>query len=101
MTTRKKPRRRAARTLAGLAAFVLLCGAVLLLASGSPADSSSRAKESAGSTGPAVEERISRALRQARSAERALIDANYGEVNQHLRRLDNTLSELLDQLGDQ
>jgi hypothetical protein len=88
----RKPRRTGPRLLAGLAAFILLCGIVIMLASSPSAPTSQTSVQT-------VEERVQRALREARSAERALIDANYGQVNQHLRRLDRTLSEILEQLG--
>jgi hypothetical protein len=80
------------RILAGVAAFIVLCGIVLVLSAGPGAARS----EPAGQT---LEERLQRAIREARSAERALIDANYGQVNQHLRRLDRTLNEILEELG--
>ena len=91
-----KPRKRTgamARVWVGIAVFVALCGLVLLI-TGAPTYAPAGADD-----GPSVEDRINQALGEARRAERALIDANYGEVNRHLRRLDRTLNDLLAELG--
>lgn len=85
--------RRGSRLVAGIGAFVLLCGLVLVLVAGPSAEA-----PAAGDEGPTLEDRVNRALSEAHSAERALTDANYGEASEHLRRLDRRLNQILDDI---
>ena len=94
MTTTATPRPGPRRLLASLASFVLLCGVVLVLVTG-PGAAPPEASGGPTSGDRTLDDRLRGAMREARSAERALIDANYGEVHQHIRRLiDRSLPDI-------
>ncbi len=95
MTRAQPPTGRRARIIAGFATFGILCGIILLIAGGVSAVED----EEESAVDPTALE-VQRALGDARQAERALLDTNYGHVEQHLRRLDERLSDLLDELDD-
>jgi hypothetical protein len=86
----RRPRRRVSSFTLSVAAFVVLCGLVLLVAGSSWTGGCSGRPASAG---PA--QRVASALREVQAAEEALDGANYGKVKSHIRSARDNLTSLL------
>ena len=87
MTRRRSRQRQRGGSLLriSLAAFVTLCGLLLVLA---PADAPSE-------TTPTVEARALEGLRHTQRARAAMTKGNYGEANEHIERAQRTFTDIV------